>query len=208
MQKRIFYVVLSALLLLSSVFPASTFNTVKAAENESGITYYVSTLSGRDSNDGKSESKPFYSLQKINEIELQPGDQVLLEAGSVFADGYLHFKGSGSENAPIIVDRYGDGNDPKIQTNGQGIWYQDYGKVLDNPSHKNKGYVSSSILLYDVEYIEISNLDISNTPKFDEPYSDIDKMNRTGVAAVAQNKGTINHIHLKGLNIQIGRAHV
>src|SRR5699024_8971141 len=176
--------------------------------NDIGTTYYVSTLNGSDHHDGKSKDNAFYSLQKVNDMELGPGDKVLLEAGSVFTDGYLHIKGSGAEGAPIIIDSYGDGEKPKIQTNGQGIWYQDYGTVLDNPGHKNKGYVSSSILLYDVEYIEINNLDISNDPDFDEPYSDLNKMNRTGVAAVAQNKGTLDHIYLRGLNIHDIRGNV
>ena len=70
-------------------------------------------------------------LEKINEINLQPGDKVLLEADSVFTNDYLHIKGSGSEEAPIVIDRYGEGADPRIDTNGQGVWYQDYGTALD-----------------------------------------------------------------------------
>lgn len=179
------------------------------AAAESGTTYYVSTLNGQDSNSGTSEKQAFYSLKKINDIKLQPGDRVLLEAGSVFIDGYLHLQGSGSEAAPIIIDRYGEGDDPAIQTNGQGVWYQNYGTQLDNPGHKKQGYVSSSVLLYDVEYIEINNLEISNDPMmYGEKYSDTNKMNRTGVAAIAQNKGTINHIYLNGLNIHDVRGNV
>src|SRR5699024_4555609 len=53
-----------------------------------------------------------------------------------------------------------------------------------------------------------SNLEITNTPTFDEPYSDIDKMNRTGVAGVAQNAGTLHHIYLKNLNIHDVRGNV
>ena len=49
-----------------------------------GTTYYVSSLDGNDNNDGLSENNAFYSLQKINDIELKPGDKVLLEAGLCF----------------------------------------------------------------------------------------------------------------------------
>ncbi|MFJ7934608.1 FIMAH domain-containing protein [Sporosarcina sp. NPDC096371] len=206
MMKRIFFLFLTAILVFSSYAPILG-GQVAAAEG--GTTYYVSTLNGRDSHSGTAKNQAFYSLQKINDIELQPGDRVLLEAGSVFIDGYLHLQGSGSEEAPIIIDRYGEGDDPAIQTNGQGIWYQNYGTQLDNPSHKRQGYVSSSILLYDVEYIEINNLEISNDPMMvGEKYSDLNKMNRTGVAAVAQNKGTIDHIYLNGLNIHNIRGNV
>lgn len=194
------------ILVFSSYAPSLDYQVVLA---EGGTTYYVSTLNGRDTNTGTSKKQAFYSLQKINEITLQAGDRVLLEAGSVFTDGYLHIKGSGAESAPIIIDRYGEGNDPSIQTNGQGVWYQDYGTQIDNPGHKYKGYVSSAILLYDVSYIEINNLELSNDPEmYGEKYSDLEKMNRTGVAVVAQNKGTVSHIYLKGLNIHDIRGNV
>ena len=47
-------------------------------------TYFVSSLNGNDENDGLSESTAFKSLNKINEIELTPGDKVFLLKGSVF----------------------------------------------------------------------------------------------------------------------------
>ena len=46
-------------------------------------TYFVSSLNGNDENDGLSESTAFKSLNKINEIELTPGDKVFLLKGSV-----------------------------------------------------------------------------------------------------------------------------
>ncbi len=171
--------------------------------DDTGTTYYVSTISGKDSNDGKSQQKPFYSLQKINHLDLKPGDKILLECGSVFKNGYLHLFGqSGSAERPIVIDQYGTGADPIIDTNGQGIWFQNYGYRLDNVWHQYQGYVSSSVLLYDSEYIEIQNLEIVNqSPKIETVYNAVDMMDRTGVAAVAQDKGTIDHIHLKNLNI-------
>lgn len=105
-------------------------------ETTQGTTYYVSSSKGDDSNDGTSESKPFKTLEKINKLTLKPGDQVLLEKGSVFNDQYLHLKGSGSAEAPIKVSTYGEGNRPQILTNGQGLWELNYGKHLDNTNHK------------------------------------------------------------------------
>ena len=202
MIKKIFSIALSCSMLLQ-LFSSPLEVKAETIKNESvGTTYYVSTLDGNDNNNGLSENKAFYSLQKINDIELKPGDKVLLESGSVFTNGFLHIKGSGSEVAPIEINKYGEGNNPRIDTNGQGIWYQDYGKQLDSAGHKYKGYVSSSILLYDVEYINIKNLEITNNaPEIDAKYNYLHTMNRTGVAAVAQNKGTIDSIHLDGLNI-------
>ncbi len=202
-KKRILAMVSALAVLCSSVIPGAGAETAEAASGAEGTTYYVSTLHGKDRNDGKSQDTPFYSLQKINKLELKPGDKVLLECGSRFMDGYLHLFGqSGSQEAPIVIDKYGEGAAPIIDTNGQGIWFQNYGYRLDNPNHKFQGYVSSSILLYDTEYIEINNLEIINrAPVIDTAYNAVDVMNRTGVAAVAQDKGTVDHIYLNGLNI-------
>ena len=152
MTKRILAVMM-ALVMIFSCMPAFA-HAEEATPAAGGTTYYVSSLNGAEGNNGTSESTPFESLLKINEITLQPGDRVLLERGSVFVDEYLHVKGSGSAEAPIIIDAYGDESLPKplIQTNGKGVWYQDYGKRLDNTLHKYRGNVSSCILLYDVEY--------------------------------------------------------
>ena len=202
MKKKVLSLLLSLTMLVSALPAAAPAFAADAGDTAAGTTYYVSTLDGNDNNSGMSEEQAFYSLQKINELTLQPGDKVLLESGSVFTNGYLHIKGSGTAEAPIVIDKYGEGNDPVIATNGQGVWYQDYGKALDSSSHRYKGYVSSSILLYDVEYVEISNLELTNDDVFyNVYYSDVDKMNRTGVAVVAQNRGTIDHVYLKNLNV-------
>ncbi len=203
MKKRIITIMTAVTVFCSSIIPGmETAASVETADT-AGTIYYVSSLHGKDSNNGKSQKTPFYSLQKINELQLNPGDKVLLECGSVFTDGYLHlYEQSGSAEAPIVIDQYGQGAMPVIDTNGQGIWYQNYGNVLDSKTHVNHGYVSSSILLYDTEYIEINNLEIVNdAADIDAVYNEAYVMNRTGVAAVAQNKGTIDHIRLNGLNI-------
>ncbi len=202
MRKRIVTLITALAMLCSAVSPVMELKAQTKAQ-ETGTTYYVSTLHGKDTNSGTSQNEPFYSLQKINHQNLGPGDRILLEAGSVFTNGYLHLFGqSGSEEAPIVIDRYGEGADPIIDTNGQGVWFQNYGQRLDNAWHKYQGYVSSSILLYDTEYIEIQNLEIVNdNPEIDTVYNATDMMDRTGVAAVAQDKGTIDHIHLKNLKM-------
>ncbi len=207
---------LALALTATTIFAAAPSAVAAAGDGEndhgigSGTTYYVSSENGSDSNGGKSESQAFQTLDKINEITLQPGDRVLLENGSVFEDQYLHIKGSGTEEAYIEISTYGDESEgrPLINTNGKGVWYQDYGHQLDNKNHKYQGNVSSSILLKDVEYIEVRGLEITNdrTKGIDEAdkglaYNDYRVMDRTGVAGVAQNKGTLEHIVLDDLYI-------
>ena len=166
-------------------------------------TYYVSSKTGNDSNDGLTEENAFASLFAINHISLQPGDKVLLERGSVFYGQYLQVTDSGSKDAPIVIGAYGDGNAPRIEACGQGIWYQDYGNPLDAPTHVYHGYVSSAVLLYDAEYIVVEELEITNEADkiIGEHYSLGDKMNRTGVAVIAKNKGVRHGITLRNLLI-------
>ena len=203
MTRRILAAIVAFVMVLSFV-PAMQASAEEVA-SVSGTTYYVSSVNGAEGNNGTSQSTPFASLLKINEITLQPGDRVLLERGSVFVDEYLHVKGSGSQEAPIIIDVYGDEDLPKplIQTNGNGVWYQDYGKRLDNLNHKYRGNVSTCILLYDVEYIEISNIAMTNEGNYaeGEVYNSKSRIDRTGVAGIAENIGTVDHVYLRNLDI-------
>lgn len=173
-----------------------------------GTTYYVSSQNGDDANDGQSENKAFQSLEKINELTLGPGDQVLLECGSIFNNQALHLKGSGSEEAYIVVTSYGEGNKPQINTNGWGQWKQNYRNdkaVGDMPAGGKT--VSTALLLNDVEYIEVSSLEITNDRDRDGGYNDgkaynaEDALDRTGVASMAKNNGTLDHIVLRDLYI-------
>ena len=166
-------------------------------------TYYVNAETGRDSFDGLSEATAFASLRAVNRLTLQPGDRVRLACGSVFAGQYLHLTCCGSKDAPIVVSAYGDGPAPRIDADGQGIWYQDYGCPLDSPTHVYRGYVSSAVLLYDAAYVTVQDLEITNHSGavLGESYSQPDKMERTGVAVVAKDKGTCRGITLRDLAI-------
>ena len=193
---------------VASMVPAVAVNA-EGQDTATGTTYYVDSQSGSDSNDGTSESKAFKTLEKVNDLDLEPGDTVLLKKGSVFEDQALKFtkEDSGTAEAPVKISTYGNGDRPQINTNGHGRWEQNYGVALDNSNHKWHGTVSSSILIMDTEYIEIEGLELTNdrnsatdTEK-DKTYNDAYAMDRTGVAGVAKDNGTVDHIVLNDLYI-------
>ena len=199
-------------LALAGTTVASMVPTVPVNAKESaatGTTYYVDSIGGKDSNDGTSESKAFKTLDKVNDLNLEPGDTVLLKKGSVFEDQALKFtkEDSGTAEAPVKISTYGEGERPKINTNGHGLWELNYGTPLDNQNHKWKGTVSSSILIEDTEYLEIEGLELTNDRKSttdtekDKAYNDAYAMDRTGVAGVAKDNGTVDHIVLNDLYI-------
>ena len=206
MKKR-WLTVFMLLIEIVATVGALSWLPIQAGAAGGGTTYYFSTLHGDNNNSGTSQEQAWASLHMLEEknITLQPGDKVYLERGSIFNNEFLHLREvKGTSDAPIVIDTYGDGASlPVINTNGQGIWYQDYGVALDNAQHVYRGYVSSSILLYDCEYIEINNIAMTNRNlDIDVTYNARSMMNRTGVAVVAQNSGTLDHIYLKGLDIQ------
>lgn len=168
-------------------------------------TYYVSSLKGSNDNDGLSEKTPFLTLDKINEMKINPGDKILLEKGSVFQNQFLYLKGCGDIKGDTIeIASYGTGEVmPKIEANGKGIWHQDYGVSLDASTHVYKGDVSSAVLLYDTENIILRDIEITNkdSEKSAEDYSAAHKTDRTGVAVVSQNRGTVHGITLDNLFI-------
>lgn len=170
-------------------------------------TYYVNPETGRDTNDGLSMEFPFASLFLVNRLDLNPGDKVLLARDSVFAGQFLQIRSSGTKELPIEIGSYSpekeEGNPPLIAADGQGIWYQDYGTPLDSPTHVYQGYVSSAVLLYDVKHVILRDLEITNRASEipGESYSAPHKMNRTGVAVVAKDKGTCSGITLRNLSI-------
>ena len=193
---------------VASMVPAVAVNA-EGQDTATGTTYYVDFKSGSDSNDGTSESKAFKTLDKVNALDLEPGDTVLLKKGSVFEDQALKFtkEDSGTAEAPVKISTYGEGDKPQINTNGHGQWDLNYGTPLDNQNHKWKGKVSSSILIEDTEYIEIKGLELTNdrnsatdTEK-GKAYNDAYAMDRTGVAGVAKDNGTVDHIVLDDLYI-------
>ena len=210
MKKRWMSGTLALLLAGTTVASMMPAVSVKAEGNTAtGTTYYVDSNGGNDSNEGTSEGKAFQTLEKVNTLDLEPGDTVLLKRGSVFEDQALKFtkEDSGTAEAPVKISTYGEGEKPKINTNGHGQWELNYGNPLDNQNHKWKGTVSSSILIEDTEYLEIEGLELTNDRKSatdteqGKAYNDAYAMDRTGVAGVAKDNGTVDHIVLNDLYI-------
>lgn len=135
-------------------------------------TYYIDADNGNDSNSGNSPEKAWASLSKVNSIVFQPGDKILFKSGTSYV-GQLEPKGSGAEGKPIIINRYGKGRKPAIHGKGEKL---------------------HTLLLYNVEYWEVNNLEITNTGEEREA-------NRRGVTIKAEDYGDVHHIVLDSLEI-------
>jgi hypothetical protein len=105
----------------------------------SAATYYVSSSTGDDSNDGLSEGSPLATIGRVNALDLQPGDRVLFKCGDVWRAEQLILSMSGAETAPIEFSSYPAGCAEKPVISGSrpiGGWVPDSGNVYraDLPS--------------------------------------------------------------------------
>ena len=156
-------------------------------QSEGNTTYYLDSSAAPDG-DGKFEDTAFDSLEDINGIEFAAGDKILIKAGSEF-QGQLYPKGSGSEEAPIVIDMYGEGEKPLIDGNGR---YSDAPTFRDNGPFGEEG---SAVYLCNQEYWEINNLRVKNWS------DDGQDKERSGIRVEAYGGGTYHHIYIKNCEI-------
>lgn len=109
--KSLVLCIVAALVLSMAVLYVST-DTSKAA---SGKTYYISSSTGDDKNDGLSEETAWKSLSKIAEITIGAGDQVLLKSGDKWIGEYVVVNApGGTAETPAVLGAYGEGEKPKL----------------------------------------------------------------------------------------------
>lgn len=147
--------------------------------NYGGTIYYVDSVSGLDTNSGTSESAAWKSLDRVNEQMLNPGDQVLFKSGGVW-NGRLLPKGSGEDGKPIVIGKYG--GDARPILNGASAFYDGF-------------FEGSTILLYNQEYYEIYDLEITNWP-------DVSMASCFGIWIVAKDYGVADHFVIKDCYFQ------
>ncbi|WP_197973918.1 right-handed parallel beta-helix repeat-containing protein [Streptomyces sp. Z423-1] len=166
----------AALCALAVVFASIALLPAQSA-HAAGTTYYVSAA-GNDSNAGTSSSAPWRSLSKVNSRTFQPGDTIRFRSGDSWV-GQLWPKGSGVDGDPIAIDRYGDGAKPKIA--GQGT-------------------VGDAVRLYNQQYWEIRNLDVSNTaPATATPGENLGDFR--GIGVHGDNGQTLHHFVIDSVDV-------
>ena len=112
------------------------------APHTTAATYYVSP-NGDDSKDGKTEQTAWKTIARVNQDTYIPGDKILFERGGEWTGKTLAPQGSGSAAAYIMIGAYGNktAHAPRISANGK---------------------VADALYLYNQQYWEICDLDISN----------------------------------------------
>lgn len=86
---------------------------------DGGKTYYVDAANGSDENEGTADS-PWQTFAPLENTALSAGDSVLLHRGQVFPFSFVP-GASGSEEAPITLGAYGEGEKPLIKLDVTGF---------------------------------------------------------------------------------------
>ena len=134
-------------------------------------TYYVNSTIGNDSFSGTSPQQPWRSLARVSSFPLQPGDNVVLTAGSVWREP-LTLTRSGSEKAPITISSAIDG--PRAHVDAGGV--SPYGVGVIN-----------------ADYVTISGLEVTNNAP--------SPAQRTGVLVSAEDRGVTRGIRITDMYI-------
>lgn len=104
-------------------------------------TYYLDCSASQNGNGTK--AAPWNSLVSVNALTFLPGDRLLVNRGTV-CNGALTPQGSGTANAPILIDAYGTGAQPII----------------------SGGSAEEALKLFNQQYWEINNLEITGGNRY------------------------------------------
>ena len=114
-------------------------------------------------------------FDELREARFVPGDVIYLQRGKRFK-GMFAPRGSGTKEAPIILKAYGEGPRPRIDAGG---WNQ------------------AGLRLKNVQWWEVSGLEITNTNG-----SDIDQGDLFGIYVLIENReGIFRHIHIDDCDV-------
>lgn len=162
------------LIAVSQLFCSCTKNLAETH------TFYLNSITGNDSNDGKTPETAWKSLKRASLAEYTAGNKLLLCSGCTFS-GKLELNAQGEAENPVIISSY-------TGENG----------VTTLPVIDAKGYVAA-ISILNSKHLKISNLRL--TSDAGEPVDPDAATIRYGVYIEANKPGEYSGISLDGLEI-------
>ncbi len=138
-----------------------------ACQEDSPGAHFVDSEMGNDAADGLSPANAWKTLERANSETLQPGDSLCFRSGGSWT-GQLAPRGSGSDSASIVIDRYGSGAMPKIAAGPGDL---------------------QAVLLMNQQYIELNHLELTNDQGGPGDYR--------GISVRGKDVGALNHIAIR-----------
>ena len=108
-----------------------------------GVEYYVSS-EGDDSRSGLSVNESWGTVERLNRVDLEPGDRVLFEGGKEFRGNLLlTSEDAGTVQRPVVVTSYGGSRATLLAGNGCGIRVMNMGGIeIRRLSVRGSGWTS------------------------------------------------------------------
>ncbi len=161
-----------------------------------GKSYYVDSENGSDAASGESENSAWKSLEKVSLCVFAPGDRICFRRNSRW-NTPLELRGGGSDEKPVVLSAYGEGNTPRIEVESL------FAVRLRNRSHwdisglflANRQPVPES-----VSEIKRHNRTLDRNDRFFQPYAR--KRPRHGFLLKLDNCGVMENIRLHNLQIE------
>lgn len=196
-----------SLVMILGLFPAAAWAAPTGSEDglftsvgmaSYGTTYYVDAENGNDQNSGRSHTSPWKTLDKVTDTTFLPGDHILLRTGSIWNGQMLYPKGNGNALYPIVIDFY------DLDQEGQPVFTSDTRPIINGNGTEGIGskktIISGTVMLYNQEYWEIRNLEVTNSEDLNDPeaYKKDGTTQRAGILAYSDNQHKIyEHIVIK-----------
>jgi hypothetical protein len=127
---------------------------------------YYASPTGNDLGPG-SPTEPWRTLARVGQVNLEPGDRVLLQAGKVFSGTLvLEAEDSGSAGRPIVITSYGPGRAAIDAGDGAAIRLRSNTHVAVRSvncfgSGRKTGNTDSGIALSGAGNVEVDQVDVS-----------------------------------------------
>ena len=135
-----------------------------------GTTYYVDSVSGKDTNSGTSANRAWKTLNKVNSTTFAAGSTILFKRGGSWT-GILAPKGNGNSSSYNTISCYGDENDNL--------------PIISNSTQKYNDKINATVMLHNQNYWKITNLEVINTCDTTEKY---------GIYVMADSGVRINYV--------------
>ncbi len=116
-RRRLGRVVITSAVTVTSTLGLGVTAALPAHAVPGEVTYYVDAVHGSDAGSGRSPSKAWKSLAKVNATDFAPGSTVRLHRAQTWK-GELKITESGTATRPVQVRAYGDGARPVITGGG------------------------------------------------------------------------------------------
>jgi hypothetical protein len=165
------------------LFVLSACVVIMNCQESPAATYYVSP-SGNDTNAGTSPQAAWRTIDKVNTVDLHPGDKVLFEGDhDYFGNLLLTAEDAGTPKQPVVISSYGSGRATIKAGSGSGVTVLNAGGVVvENLIVLGDNYktnVGSGIKIVNelpnnqkLEYIRVHNVEVSGFGREKQSASD------------------------------------